>query len=570
MLQVTKPTIFVVTIQTRSTPAQTTVLVAGGGPSGLAAAAELAHQGIDCVVIEPRPEVAHSRPRAKTTNVRTMEHFRRWRIADTVRRAAPLAVSWSQRVTFCASLTGERILDFDGAFGLTTDRVDHFAEPGQQVPQPMVEQVLRGHVLSSRKVDFRVGGSVVGLDDRGAWVDVRVRDAEGVETVISARYVLGCDGASSVTRQQIGASYVGTSDPRPNFNVVFSAPELETPLGRAVQYWIVGSAGAGLMGRLDLSGVWWAIFPGVGPERGAEQASALIEQLVGAKVDHEVLATDSWTARMLISDTFSKGRVYLVGESAHLNPPWGGHGYNTSVGDAVNIAWKIAAVEQGWASADLLDSYEPERRRVVEQTVASAASHLGSLAGDLSADARSIEVAKRSEFYSLGLVLGYSYAGSPAVQPGPMAPPLLDLTVYVPSTAPGGRLPHQWLPDGSSLFDHLGAGMTLLGPLSANADQVERLVARAADRGIPLTCLESPPNYPWRDEFLLIRPDQHIAWRTTQPDDIDLPLVTGHRSPDAWPASRQDDLTRPSVLQGTAPVMDVAGPGDRPAASSQT
>ena len=77
------------------------------------------------------------------------------------------------------------------------------------------------------------------------------------------------------------------------------------------------------------------------------------------------------------------GRVFLAGESAHVNPPWGGHGFNTSVGDAVNVAWKIAAVEQGWAPASLLASYEPERRGVVEQTVASAAANMRSLARDL-------------------------------------------------------------------------------------------------------------------------------------------------------------------------------------------
>ena len=110
--------------------------------------------------------------------------------------------------------------------------------------------------------------------------------------------------------------------------------------------------------------------------------------------------------------------MFLVGESAHVNPPWGGHGFNTSVGDAVNIAWKIAAVEQGWASAGLLASYEPERRGVIEQTVASAAANLRSLARDLPRDERAIQAAKRSEFHSLGLVLGYSYAGSPVIQPG--------------------------------------------------------------------------------------------------------------------------------------------------------
>ena len=90
-------------------------------------------------------------------------------------------------------------------------------------------------------------------------------------------------------------------------------------------------------------------------------------------------------------------------------------------GDAVNIAWKIAAVEQGWAPRELLASYEPERRGVVEQTVASAASNMRALAGDLPRDAAAIQRAKRAEFHSLGLVLGYSYAGSPVIQPAPRA-----------------------------------------------------------------------------------------------------------------------------------------------------
>ena len=94
------------------------------------------------------PGVASS-PRAKTTSIQTVEHLRRWRVARELRAAAPLKVAWSQRVTFCESLSGRRITDFDNAFGLTTRRDSRFAEPGQQVPQPVVEEVLRQH-LSTR------------------------------------------------------------------------------------------------------------------------------------------------------------------------------------------------------------------------------------------------------------------------------------------------------------------------------------------------------------------------------------------------------------------------------------
>ena len=145
----------------KAATAETPVLVAGGGPAGLAAAAELALHGVACVVIEPRTVVSHRRPRAKTTSVRTMEHLRRWGIADTLRAAAPLPVAWSQRVTFCESLSGARITDFDGAFGLTTERDERFAEAGQQVPQPVVEEVLRGHVSGQPGVDLRLGHMVI-------------------------------------------------------------------------------------------------------------------------------------------------------------------------------------------------------------------------------------------------------------------------------------------------------------------------------------------------------------------------------------------------------------------------
>jgi len=232
---------------------------------------------------------------------------------------------------------------------------------------------------------------------------------------------------------------------------------------------------------------------------------------------------------MLIADRFADRRVFLVGESAHVNPPWGGHGFNTSVGDAVNIAWKIAAVEHGWAPPALLATYHSERRQVAEQTIASAAANNRALAGDLPGDAHTVQRAKRAEFYSLGLVLGYSYAGSPVIQPGgrPSAASA-DVSQYTPASEPGARLPHHWLPDGSSLFDQLGTGFSLVGPASGQHQaSIGRLAGQARRRGIPLALVDAPASYPWRSEFLLVRPDQHIAWRASDPARIDLDLVTG-------------------------------------------
>jgi 2-polyprenyl-6-methoxyphenol hydroxylase-like FAD-dependent oxidoreductase len=507
------------------------VLVAGGGPAGLAAAAELALHGVECVVVEPRPQVSHRRPRAKTTSVRTMEHLRRWGLARQLRAAAPLKVAWSQRVTFCESLSGRRITDFEGAFGLTTQRDNRFAEPGQQAPQPVVEEVLRDHLSTRPGISLRLGHAVTALAQDDDGVTVTVRDPGGAEYQLRTRYVLGCDGASGVVRDQVGARYVGRSDPRPNFNLVFRARGLDTHLGPAVQYWVVGGPVTGLIGRLDLDETWWAVFPGVEAAYGTAHASELIAGLVGGPSEHEVLASDPWTARMQIADTFGRGRVFLVGESAHVNPPWGGHGFNTSVGDAVNIGWKIAAVERGWAAPALLASYEDERRGVVTQTVASAESNLRALTSDLPADAAVIQRLKRPEFHSLGLVLGYSYAGSPVIQPAAYPEPAADPASYTPSADPGARLPHAWLPDGTSLYDQLGTGFTLLGPVRSHAAAVTALADRARGLGLPLAPREAPPDYPWRDEFLLVRPDQHIAWRAADPASVDLEVVTGCSTP---------------------------------------
>ncbi|MFC4911806.1 FAD-dependent monooxygenase [Actinomadura gamaensis] len=493
--------------------ARVPVLIAGGGPVGLATALELAHHGVASLVVEPREEVSWLRPRAKTTSARTMELFRRWGVADAVRDAAALPVSWSDEAVFTTGLLGREITRFRGCFGLDLAGDDLAAEAGQQIGQPAVEQVLREAVAASAHAELRTGWTVASLTEDDDGVTALLSGPGGAAEEMRSDYLVGADGAGSTVRRAIGAVYEGAADERPNFNIVFRAPGLadRVPHGPAVHYWVLHPGRPGLVGRLDLDDLWWCIAQGVGQEEGEADPLGLVRALVGADIDAEIdaqiVATDPWKAKMLLADRYGTRRVFLAGDAAHLNPPWGGHGFNTGVGDAVNLGWKLAAVLSGWAPPALLDSYEAERRPIAARTIEEAARNMATLAPELAdprlagtgaefaaarpAVARAVQETKDAEFHSLDLVLGYTYRGTPLVT-GPA----------------GGRLEHRWLAPGDSLFDHLGRGFTLVGDLEQ--PEAEEFMKAAAAENVPLHPFHHPPA-----ALALVRPDQHVAWSAT-------------------------------------------------------
>jgi hypothetical protein len=217
---------------------------------------------------------------------------------------------------------------------------------------------------------------------------------------------------------------------------------------------------------------------------------------------------------------------------------------NTGIGDACDLGWKLAATLQGWGGPGLLDTYEIERKPVHQRVLDSATENLASLSGQFSAPelledsergeaarqqaGRAVERSKTPEFRSLGLVLGYSYAGSPIVAREDKAPPQPDVVQLRPSGYPGERAPHAWLGDDKSVYDLFGHGFTLLATAEATPQELAAATAEAKRQGIPFAVAN--PEEPrlralYGARFALIRPDQHIAWRGDSLDDFAVVLT---------------------------------------------
>jgi 2-polyprenyl-6-methoxyphenol hydroxylase-like FAD-dependent oxidoreductase len=533
----------------RTSVSTTAVLVAGAGPAGLALAVELGIRGVSCTVIEPRLRTRLV-PRAKLANVRTMEHMRRWGIAQELRRATPLPADFSTDIAFVTSVLGHEITRFSNVFFTRPERDDRFAESAQQAPQYVLEPVLRRRAEQLPCVTFVDGWRVECLTETDDGVEVVARDDEANERRFRARYLVGCDGAGSTVREGLGIEMVGRRGIARNYGVVFRAPQLNGMLrvAPALHFWTVNAVTPSYMGPADRDGLWWlqatAIDPAIDMDRLVP--AEVVRGAVGAPIDLEIVNVDPWEAHALAAERVRQGRVFLAGDAAHLHSPMGAHGMNQGVGDAVDLGWKLAAVIDGWASDALLDSYEAERQPLHARVVEEATLNYGALANQyvvpgLDADgpdgerlraaiAERIQKEKRREFFSLGLVLGHVYEGSPVVVPDGASPCEPQVESFTPLARPGARAPHAWLADGSSLFDKLGMGLTLLR-LAADAD-TSAIEAAAAQRGIPLRVVavdDRSVQELYGGALALIRPDQVLVWRgdaPTEPGEI-LDVVTG-------------------------------------------
>jgi 2-polyprenyl-6-methoxyphenol hydroxylase-like FAD-dependent oxidoreductase len=512
------------------------VLIVGAGPVGLSASIELGRRGIQCIVVERNDRVGYS-PRAKTTNVRTREHLRRWGIAETLRDASPIARDRPSTVVFATRMNGHVLARFENALNGNRERNNLYSESAQWVPQYTLEEVLRRHAQSFSCVSIHFQSEFVALSQSVTDVTATVRNLTNGETAtITSAYVIGADGPRSAVRDVIGAKMTGDGAFSRNYSIIFRSPELaKRQLHEpAIMYWMVNDDVPSLLGPMNEEGLWFFMATKLAGDvdPATLEPADLIRRGTGlADLPIEIVGTDVWVAHRLVADRYSQSRVFLAGDACHLHPPFGGFGMNMGIGDSVDIGWKLAARLQGWGGDALLGSYEVERRKVHERTIAEAVINFGSTSnqlfrpgleddgviGDATRNevADIIEATKIREFMSLGIVLGMRYEESAVIVPDGSAPPPEHFMLYTPSAHPGCLAPHIWLEDGSSLYDHFGDGFTLLVTDDSEAG-VAAFAAVMAQRNVPLKVL-TPGDNRLRERYqarlALIRPDQHVAWR---------------------------------------------------------
>lgn len=520
------------------------VIVVGAGPVGLTLAAELGTRGVDTLVLE-KQDTTTDNPRCNTTNARSMEYFRRLGVADRIRRAG-LPLDHATDVVYCTSLTGWELTRF--RFSSAQEILDRTApeldewptpEPQHRISQIFLEPILEQHVRGYDSVEIAREHEVVGVRQRGEIVEVRVI-AGGIEKVLTADYVVGCDGGASTIRRAIGARLQGDSRAAENrLSVYFRSAELGREFAASERpgwmYWWYGPRLKGSFVQLDGEGLFLCharVPEGTAPD-DLDEDEVLFAAL-GREMELEKIQVVRWTPRRLVADRFVDGRIVLAGDAAHLWLPLGGFGMNTGIADAVGLGWRLTALHGGWGGPELLKAYEVERRSVGEATSRAALKidrDMASIARDPALHVDDAEGARlraevgeliakldRQQWHSQGVQFGSRYVDSPGIAAdGRSAEDAITrIDEYRPSLAPGARFPHVWLPDGRSVFDLLGREFTLV---CAGGD-ASRFAQAAARLGIPLSVVHADESY--AQPLLLVRPDLFIAWSgAVPPADVD-------------------------------------------------
>lgn len=523
------------------------VLIVGGGPVGLSLALMLARQGVRSMLVNDRTSTT-THPKLDVVNPRSMEIFRQMGLAERIRDAgnprsanqyAAIAASASgpfykvlsdRHLCYLPAAEAKRIIarTTDGSLPL---------EPMQRISQMHLEPVLLQAAMEDEAIDVRFGWSLYGFEQDKAGVSARIQEVDGNGSEqLRCQYLVGCDGPNSRVRNFLNIEYDGTRDLVGELFIIhFRSDEVAALYPNGEPYWhtwIQRPGYSGLLVSPDAGRNDFVLHRPFAPRKG-EALETIIDGALGTKLDYEIVQSGPWRPQFLVANSFGRGRVFIASDATHQYMPTGGLGMNTGLAEAHNLAWKLAASVQGWGGTRLLESYEAERlpaawrnREHVKKCAAASFEAMFGLTdsilgdtpegeADRAAIGRDFETKTSRLYESLGAEIGFRYRSPIIAQDGdPGAEP--DEVRYRPTTAPGGRLPSGFLTNGDAVFDRLDpCGFTLI-VTDASAKPCQSLLRAAKDAGVPLQVLplaEPHLTQLYEAPFMLVRPDQHIAWR---------------------------------------------------------
>ena len=532
------------------------VLIAGGGPVGMTLALNLARYGVRSLLVERNPETTRH-PKMDLTNGRSMELFHRLGIDEQLRDAGvPRKNAFD--ILWITNMVGHDLHRFHYPSAAEKTRIireqndgSHGAQAPLRVSQVQIEPVLKAAIDANPLIDVRFNhrfDEFVTNGPEGVVARI-VHSDSGEETEVRCRFLAGCDGGGSRVRRRLGIELDGDENVAGAYMVHFRTDDRALMQRWGPIYHLQNGAGTIIaQNDRDVYTLQAWLLPGMNPDEMTPEG--VLEDWIGTHFDYEILQANPWFAHFVVAQRYRERSTLLAGDAAHQFIPTGGYGMNSGIADAAALSWVMAAGLQGWGGDRLLDAYAEERRATAWWHLEASRRHMGvriqiselyAAAGDLLAegpegDARRAELARKieelgnAENESWGVEYGYRYDGSPVIAHEDNAPAVDPLT-YRANTVPGARLPHVFLADGEPIHDKLGLFFTLVVLDGTDTAAMEQA---ATDAGVPVEILRlGRPDLRgiYERNLVLVRPDQHVAWRGDQlPDDCRelLALVTGN------------------------------------------
>jgi 2-polyprenyl-6-methoxyphenol hydroxylase-like FAD-dependent oxidoreductase len=483
----------------------TDVLVVGAGPTGLVLGLWLTLLGVRVRIVD-QTSGPGTTSRALAVQARTLELYRQIGLADAVvaggRKVAAVNL-WA-----AGKQVAHAVL---GAMGAGISPFPYaLIYPQDEHERLLIDRLTEAGVAVERET------LLVAFEEAGGGVLFRLKRADGATEEGEAAYIAGCDGAHSAVRQALAIGFPGGT-----YNHLFYVADVE-------------ARGAAMNGELHVA-LDRTDFLAVFPLKDERRARLIGTVRADAEHQHENLSWSDVSRRVIewmridvervhwfstyhvhhrVADRFRKGRAFLVGDAAHIHSPVGGQGMNTGIGDAVNLAWKLAAVLQGCADPSLLDSYEPERIAFARRLVATTDQAFTSVTSD-GAIARRV----RLNVVPLVIPMIFSFAASRRFMFRTVSQTAVhyrasSLSEGRAGTIHGGdRLP--WVSAESTDGDNFTPLTSLDWQVHVYGTATPEILAACTERALPLHI------FPWRpdvgraglrrDAVYLVRPDGYVA-----------------------------------------------------------